>query len=106
MSALSYVELQAASPRTRDYARTVREAGCPECHHDSVVVTQAMVATRIDPACWAGYCTCGSDFQEAKQHGLLPCRDCADDHDPRYCDEPLTDETCECPCHCQCQFEA
>ncbi len=33
-------------------------AECSECLHLSVVITQFYAATRIDPECSAGYCTC------------------------------------------------
>ena len=47
----------------REHRRTEFEAeiearGCPDCGHDSYVVTQAYPATRVDPACWEGHCTC------------------------------------------------
>ena len=31
---------------------------CPQCHHDTLVVTGYWPATLIDPSCSTGYCTC------------------------------------------------
>lgn len=102
MSEPGYIEMRSGSPRTRDYARGVREGGCPECGHDSLVVMQALVATRIDPACWAGYCTCGEQNREYRE-GLAECPDCSllvsDIH------EPDSAEECDCECHCGCAAE-
>ena len=105
MSEPGYIELQSASQRMRDYARGVREGGCPECGHDSLIVTEALVATRVDPACWAGRCQCIDWFRDRQKHGLIPCGICLAVHDPGLCDEPVTDETCGCSCHCGCADE-
>lgn len=111
MSEPGYTELQSASPRTRDYARGVREDGCPECGHDSLVVTEAMVATRVDPACWSGRCTCVDRNREQREGEALGCAECVDVHELLYCDEcwdyhdSFEGLECDCECHCGCDFE-
>jgi len=89
MSDPSYTEGASPSTRTRDYARRVREDGCPDCGHDTLVVTEAYSATRMEPACWLGRCTCADNDD---------CAACWEEDEP---DRP----DCECECHCNCQFE-
>ena len=109
MSEPGYIELQSGSARVRDYARGIREGGCPECGHDSLVVTQALVATRVDPACWAGRCTC----EDATAMDGTECPDCGLSVSGIHavCDCELCDseggcsEPCDCECHCTCEFE-
>ena len=109
MSEPGYIELQSGSARVRDYARGIREGGCPQCGHDSLVVTEALVATRIDPACWSGRCTCA----DATAMDRTECPDCvssvSDIHEPEFDRHgfPVWEEhnPCDCPCHCECKFE-
>lgn len=104
-----YIE-QYGSPRAQAYARGIREGGCPECGHDSLMVTQALVATRIDPECWSGYCTCAKRYAEPHPYGCLECGPTVSDiHEPCYCEMCDTEggcgEPCDCQCHCNCGFE-
>ncbi len=52
-----------STPETLHHDAAVEAAGellerCPECGCASLVITQSLPATRIDPACSAGYCVC------------------------------------------------
>lgn len=115
MSEPGYVETQSTSQRTRDYARRLREDGCPDCGHDSLVVTEAMVATRVDPACWSGRCTCAERNREMRE-GRAECPECgltaSDIHEIIDCYCGMAHESietlengCDCECHCGCEFE-
>ncbi len=77
----------------REHRRTAFEAeiegrGCPECGHDSYIVTEAYPETLVDSACWEGRCAC----KEKNRGGF--CLLC----DPQ-CDY------CECECHCTCDYD-
>jgi len=50
-------------------------AACPTCHHESFRITSSLPATRIDPACFTGYCTCKRRNAEVAA-GREQCEEC------------------------------
>ncbi len=55
-----------STPETLRYDAELEERDgflqeCPECGHTTLVTTESYPATRIDPACSAGYCVCRED---------------------------------------------
>jgi len=68
--------------RREDAKREVWEsthplATCPGCKHESVVITSSLSATRIDPACFTGYCECAKRNREIAE-GREQCAECGE----------------------------
>ncbi len=81
---------------------------CPACGHPSLITTAHLPATRIDPACWTGYCTCAERNRKYRE-GATECQECglsvSDLHDPQYFNDTIEGMRCDCQCHCGCGFE-
>ena len=52
------VEAMRYDAKIAEHALSGELTECPQCHHDTLVVTGYWPATLIDPSCSTGYCTC------------------------------------------------